>query len=110
MLRVSTKLERLSDVEPIGTRKHDSWQAMIVTYLADVIVHPLKCLALILESIIQTSASIDLFSGEKAVGSHPVIKGDYHDVVSRCLDQASAVIISIRVLCKATSLYIKVYR
>lgn len=70
----------------------------------DILLHPFKRLDLIFETIIQASTLLDLFAGEKAVRPHTVVEGDHHDVMTRCFDQASPIIVGIGELGKTSAL------
>lgn len=70
----------------------------------NISVHPSKRLDLIFQTIIQAGTLLDLFTGEKAVRPHTVVEGDHHNVVTRCFDQASAIIVGVGQLSESSTL------
>lgn len=51
-------------------------------YLADMLLHPFECLALILQSIVQTRALRYFFGSQKSIWSDAVVEGDHNNVIS----------------------------
>lgn len=92
MIRVSAELNTLSEIVSNRWRRERSTGS---TYFADMLLNPVKCLSLILQSIVQTCLCLNFLRREKAVYSNPIIESDYHNVVTRGLDQIRAVIIRV---------------
>jgi len=80
------------------------------TNLANILLHPFQSLALIFETIVKTSTLLDFLTSEKSEWSHAVVKGHHYDIVARCFDQVSPVVIGIRKLRKASALNEEVNR
>lgn len=70
--------------------------------LRDILLDPLKSLALIHESIVRRNM---VTIGQKAIEAHAIVDGDNDDVVPRSIDQARPIQIGIAVPVEAATLY-----
>ena len=75
-----------------------------------MLLHPFESLELILDTVVETSALLNFFTGEKPEWPHAVVEGHHDDIVIRCFDQVRSVVIGIRKLCEASALEKEVNR
>lgn len=82
----------------------------ITTKLANVLLHPLKSLDLILETIVSAASFGDLLRGKETIRADTVVEIHYNDVVVAGLDQAGTVVVGVRVCVESSTLDEEVYR
>lgn len=74
-------------------------------YLLDVLFDPSEGFALVQQSGIQVPVLLDSLAGQEAKGTNTIIECYKYDRVTRFLYDLGSVVVGIRVLCVAPTLY-----
>jgi len=78
--------------------------AWVASELANVALNPLESFSLVFQSIVDGSVFRDFLAGNESIWTNAVVKVDDYNVEITCSDQATTIVVGIRVCVEASTL------